>query len=87
MTRTIISAALASVLLAGCGSGEDMCLPRGEKATVIRKGNEDGQRFVTLERSNGEEVTCIGDNTPVMLSVGDEIDGWTMRKADATKAP
>lgn len=80
-----ITIGLVAIVLAGCGDREESCLPQGETAEVIRKGTDDGQRYVTLKRDNGEQVTCIGDTTPVLLSVGDRIDGWTMRKADATK--
>lgn len=87
MRKTTIIVLAATTLLAGCGGRNRDCLPQGERAIVIRKGTDDGQRFVTLRRRNGEEVTCVGKNTPVLLTVGDEIDGWTMQRADATRAP
>lgn len=62
------------------------CLPEGERATVLRKGADGGERFVTLKRSNGEEVTCLGDNSPQFMQDGDVVDGWTLTRADATKA-
>jgi len=84
----IIGALAAATVLGGCsGSGKKACLPQGEKATVLRKGSDQGQLYVTLKRSNGEEVTCLGDSTPVLLSEGDVVDGWTMTRADPTKAP
>lgn len=89
MNRLPAIAALcaAAAILSGCGSKGDLCLPKGEKAIVLRTGDAEGYRFVTLKRSNGEEVTCTGKNTPLTLQPGDEIDGWTMTRADATKRP
>lgn len=85
MTKTIIAALAASLIAGGCSSSDNACLPPGEKATVIRSGTTEGYRFVTVKRANGEEVTCTGKNTPVLLQAGDEIDGATLTKANATK--
>lgn len=73
--------------LASCGPKVETCLPSGERATVLRKGESEGYRYVTLRRADGEEVTCTGKNTPMILQPGDEIEGSTMEKADATKPP
>ena len=85
--HSILALCVLSMGMASCGSDEQACLPEGEKATVLRAGEAEGYRYVTLKRTNGEEVTCTGKNTPVMLQPGDEVDGWTMTRADATKAP
>lgn len=84
-TAIVTTFAVAAFCLASCGGSKDACLPQGEKAIVLRTGTAEGYRFVTMRRTNGEEVTCTGKNTPVILQPGDEIDGWTLTRADATK--
>ncbi len=83
-TGTIIAAAAVSLIATGCSSRDTSCLPTGEKAVVLRSGTAEGYRFVTVRRKNGEEVTCTGKNTPALLQEGDEIDGATLTRADAT---
>jgi hypothetical protein len=80
----ITTSLCALALLSGCG-GDTNCLPKGEKGIVLRTGNAEGYRFATIRRSNGEEVTCTGKTTTVVLQEGDEIDGATLTRADATK--
>lgn len=83
----ITTAICSLALLSGCGGADTACLPKGEKGVVVRTGNTEGYRFATIRRSNGEEVTCTGKTTTVVLQEGDEVDGQTLTKADATKKP
>ena len=83
--KRAIAMLTALCALTACGGRDNACLPKGEKATVLRTGEAEGYRFVTMRRSNGEEVTCTGKNTPLVMSPGDVVDGWTLDKADAAK--
>jgi len=85
--KTTLALAALTATLASCGGDGNACLPKGEKAIVVRSGTAEGYRFVTLRRSNGEEVSCTGKNTPSLMQEGDEVDGWTLTRADATKKP
>jgi hypothetical protein len=85
MKLATVSIAVLGICLSSCGGGGKACLPQGEKAVVLRTGSAEGYRYVTVRRSNGEEVTCTGKNTPSLLQEGDEIDGWTLTRADATR--
>lgn len=87
MNRIAIATALgAAIGLAACsGNDSNMCLPKGEKGVVLRSGTDEGFRYVTIKRANGEEVTCTGKSMPALLQEGDEVDGWTMTRVDATK--
>lgn len=88
MTRMHIAGAIGLLsALTACGSkDETACLPKGEKGIVMRTGEAEGYRFVTIRRENGEQVTCTGKNTPMAVVEGDEIDGSTMTRADPTKS-
>ena len=78
----------ALAFLSACGDGVDKtCLPKGEVGTVVRTGATEGYRFVTIKRSNGEEVTCTGKTTTVLLREGDSVDGQTLTRADASRKP
>lgn len=77
---------IALCALSACGGKDNACLPKGEKATVLRSGETEGFRYVTMRRTNGEEVTCTGKNTPLVTQPGDQIDGWTLERADAARA-
>lgn len=83
MKLAVVALAMAGVT--ACGDRKEQCLPDGEKGTVLRTGSYEGLRYVTIKRGNGEEVTCSGKNTPVILQEGDKVDGSTLTKTSATK--
>lgn len=81
---TIILLCAGGVALSACSDPKKMCLPKGEKGTVLRTGSAEGYRFATIRRENGDEVTCTGKTSTVVLQPGDVIDGQNLTRASAT---